>query len=103
MPAEVEKALSGEIGNDQKITKGETDEHLFDTAAIAQMNALKVQKRYYHDALKFVGQLNKALPILCQLLASTSKTEVVEAMEFFVFAYQFGLEEAQVTKILLKF
>ncbi|WVQ76449.1 hypothetical protein IAR50_006116 [Cryptococcus sp. DSM 104548] len=55
---------------------------------------LRLTKKYYADALRFVTQLENAIPTLCQLLVSTTKTEVLEAMRFFRVAYEYDLAGA---------
>ncbi|WVR03312.1 hypothetical protein IAU60_000303 [Kwoniella sp. DSM 27419] len=56
---------------------------------------LRMTKKYYGDALRFVNQLESAIPTLCQLLVSTTKTEVLEAMRFFRVAYEYDLASAE--------
>ncbi|KAJ1961643.1 condensin complex non-SMC subunit Cnd1 [Dipsacomyces acuminosporus] len=56
---------------------------------------LQFQQRYYRDALHFVYQLQEAQPLLIQLLGSTNKSEVMEAMDFFVTAVRFRVDGAQ--------
>ncbi|KAJ1646733.1 condensin complex non-SMC subunit Cnd1, partial [Coemansia asiatica] len=56
---------------------------------------LQFQQRYYRDALYFVYQLQEAQPLLLQLLGSTSKSEVMEAMDFFVAAVRFRIDGSQ--------
>ncbi|TYJ51842.1 hypothetical protein B9479_007560 [Cryptococcus floricola] len=59
------------------------------------VNTLRLTKKYYADALRFVTQLENAIPTLCQLLVSTTKTEVLEAMRFFRVAYEYDLAGAE--------
>ncbi|KDN42856.1 hypothetical protein K437DRAFT_275042 [Tilletiaria anomala UBC 951] len=56
---------------------------------------LRLTSRYYTDALAFIDQLSAALPMLSQLLASTSKAEVLEAMDFFRVAFDYKIEGAE--------
>ncbi|KAJ1947708.1 condensin complex non-SMC subunit Cnd1, partial [Linderina pennispora] len=56
---------------------------------------LQFQQRYYRDALHFVRQLQEAMPLLVQLLGATNKSEVMEAMDFFVTAVRFRVDGAQ--------
>ncbi|KAI8321325.1 hypothetical protein GQ54DRAFT_298067 [Martensiomyces pterosporus] len=56
---------------------------------------LQFQQRYYRDALHFVYQVQEAQPLLIQLLGSTNKSEVMEAMDFFVTAVRFRVDGAQ--------
>ena len=55
---------------------------------------LHMTKRYYADAVRFIHQIHTAIPTLCQLLASTTKTEVIEAIEFFETAQLYKIEKA---------
>ncbi|KAJ2748966.1 condensin complex non-SMC subunit Cnd1, partial [Coemansia nantahalensis] len=56
---------------------------------------LQFQQRYYRDALHFVYQLQEAQPLLLLLLGSTNKSEVMEAMDYFVAAVRFRVDGAQ--------
>lgn len=56
---------------------------------------LRLTKKYYTDALHFINQIEGAIPTLCQLLASTSKSEVLESMKFFRTAYEYDIESAE--------
>ncbi|RIB02109.1 non-SMC mitotic condensation complex subunit 1-domain-containing protein [Gigaspora rosea] len=55
---------------------------------------LQLTRRYYSDAVRFIHQVYTAVPTLCQLLGSTTKSEVLETMEFFVTAYTYKMEFA---------
>ncbi|XP_065194710.1 condensin complex subunit 1-like [Sycon ciliatum] len=50
--------------------------------------------KYLADAVIFSEKMQNAIPILCQLLGSKSTTDIMEAVEFFVAAHQFGLAAA---------
>lgn len=58
---------------------------------------LRLTKKYYSDAIGFVQQLERAVDVIADLLASTVKSEVLEAMEFFKVASQYKLEAADVS------
>ncbi|WVF66251.1 hypothetical protein IAT40_000991 [Kwoniella sp. CBS 6097] len=58
------------------------------------IHKLRLTKKYYGDALRFINQLESAVPTLCQLLVSTTKTEVLEAMRFFRVAFEYDLSSA---------
>ncbi|EME80988.1 uncharacterized protein MYCFIDRAFT_155217 [Pseudocercospora fijiensis CIRAD86] len=65
-------------------------------AAIAEvMNKLSLTRKYYIEALRFIETLHDASPHVTQLLSSKNKSEVIEAMDFFVTADAFGLETAK--------
>lgn len=61
-----------------------------------KLTKLRLTKRYYSDALTFIAELEKAVPLCETLLASKVKSEVLEAMEFFKVAYEYKLESAEV-------
>ncbi|KAJ2387419.1 condensin complex non-SMC subunit Cnd1, partial [Coemansia sp. RSA 2611] len=74
--------------------------HDFDNAGLSPETAAKAmhlqfQQRYYRDALHFVYQLQEAQPLLLQLLGSKTKSEVMEAMDYFVTAVRFRVDGAQ--------
>ncbi|KAJ2614796.1 condensin complex non-SMC subunit Cnd1 [Coemansia sp. RSA 1365] len=74
--------------------------HEFDNVGLSPETAAKAmhlqfQQRYYRDALFFVYQQQEAQPLLLQLLGSTNKGEVMEAMDFFVTAVRFRVDGAQ--------
>lgn len=56
---------------------------------------LRLTKKYYSDALKFINQIEGAIPTLCELLVSTNKSEVLEAMRFFRTAYEYNVESSE--------
>jgi condensin complex subunit 1 len=60
-----------------------------------RITRLRLTKKYYADALRFINQIESAVPILCQLLVSTSKSEVLEAMRFFRTAYEYNISSAE--------
>jgi hypothetical protein len=62
-----------------------------------QMVHLKLRKRYYAEALAFIRWLDQASETLGELLGSTHKAEVLEAMEYFRVSYEYGMETAQVS------
>ena len=61
----------------------------------ALITKLRLTKKYYADALRFITQIESAIPNLCQLLVSTTKTEVLEAMRFFRTAYEYDMLGAE--------
>jgi condensin complex subunit 1 len=62
-----------------------------------QLLHLRLRKRYYSEALNFIRQVEEAAQISFQLLGSTHKTEVLEAMEFFRVAHEYQLDSAEVS------
>lgn len=61
-----------------------------------QMLSLKLRKKYYSEALNFIQQIENAIPIASQLLGSTHKSEVLEAMEFFRIIHEYKFDGAEV-------
>lgn len=62
----------------------------------ALVTRLRLTKKYYADALRFINQIEGAIPTLCQLLVSTNKTEVLESMRFFRTAYEYNIQSADI-------
>ena len=61
-----------------------------------EMLSLKLRKKYYSEALNFIQQIENGIPIASQLLGSTHKSEVLEAMEFFRIIHEYKFEGAEV-------
>jgi condensin complex subunit 1 len=59
------------------------------------LNKLNLTKRYYNEALKFIDVLHTASGTVCQLLSSKNKSEVIEAMDFFVMLDAYKIETAR--------
>ena len=51
---------------------------------------------YLKDSVAFGEELNKALPTMCLLLGSKQVSDVLEAVNFFVSAYEFGVLNAMI-------
>lgn len=66
-------------------------------AAVDQdtLTRLRLTKKYYRDAMHFIEQLDSATDTIADLLASTVKSEVLEAIEFFRIAHDYKLETAE--------
>jgi condensin complex subunit 1 len=64
--------------------------------SMQDLQSARALMRYYGDATRFCLIIQSAVPTLCDLLASTTKIEVVEAMNFFVIAKGYGMEFAEV-------
>ena len=50
--------------------------------------------QYLKDSVKFSKIIHKSLPIVAQLLGSKQNTDILEAIEFFVSAFEFGVLNA---------
>lgn len=66
-----------------------------DAATAEALNKLQLTRRYYIEALRFIETLHEASPHIVQLLGSKNKSEVIEAMDFFVVADAYNLETAK--------
>lgn len=64
-----------------------------------KMQQLTLMKTFLVDAVKFIEQIHKSIPIVVQLLSSKSKLEVVEAMDFFMTAYLYKISAAKVKAV----
>ena len=58
---------------------------------------LRLRKKYYVEALNFIRQIEGAMETMCNLLGSTNKPEVLEAMEFFRVAHEYKFSTAMVS------
>lgn len=45
----------------------------------------------FQDSTAFAQQIQEAVPRICHLLGSKSVTDIMEAIEFFVTGYEFGV------------
>ena len=59
------------------------------------MTRLQLTRKYYTEAIRFIEVLHSAAPIVCQLLSSKNKSEVIEAMDFFVVMDAYKIEAAR--------
>ena len=66
-----------------------------DAAASELMARLQLTRKYYIEAIRFIEVLHAATPIVCQLLSSKNKSEVIEAMDFFVVIDAYKIEAAR--------
>lgn len=56
---------------------------------------LKLTRKYYIEALRFIEVIHEASDITCQLLSAKNKSEVIEAMDFFVIIDAYKIEIAR--------
>ncbi|KAF9092669.1 Condensin complex subunit [Mortierella sp. AD031] len=71
-----------------------TDEELMELQASKEYITKTLQQRYYADAIRFIHLIHRGVPVMCELLASTMKQEVIEAMEFFVAIHRYKVRHA---------
>ena len=66
-----------------------------DVATSELITRLQLTRKYYVEAIKFIKVLHTGTPIICQLLSSKNKSEVIEAMDFFVVIDAYKVEAAK--------
>ena len=49
---------------------------------------------YFRDSVKFSKIIHKALPVVAMLLGSKQSTDILEAIDFFVSAFEFGVQNS---------
>lgn len=92
-----------EIGSEAKESTSLTEEQQAalikkvadDAATTEMMNRLQLTRKYYSEAIRFIEVLHDATPVVCQLLSSKNKSEVIEAMDFFVIIDAYKIEAAR--------
>ncbi|XP_012566984.1 condensin complex subunit 1 isoform X1 [Hydra vulgaris] len=55
----------------------------------------KVLVTYLSDCVRYAKQMKMVVPVLCQLLGSKINCDVLEAIDFFIAAYEFGLSQSE--------
>lgn len=48
-----------------------------------EIQRLQLTRRYYAEAIRFIETIHDASALVCQLLSSKNKSEIIEAMDFF--------------------
>ena len=66
-----------------------------DAATSELMTRLQLTRKYYTEAIRFIEVLHAGTPVVCQLLSSKNKSEVIEAMDFFVVIDAYKIETAR--------
>jgi condensin complex subunit 1 len=67
-----------------------------EAATSEAMGKLQLTKKYYTEALRFIDSVHEASRTVCQLLSARNKSEVVEAMDFFVVIDAYKVETARI-------
>lgn len=57
----------------------------------------RLQKKFCRDALTFIDEVERAMEPMVKLLGSTNKAEVLEVMDFFKVASEYGFDSAKVS------
>ncbi|GJJ71787.1 condensin complex subunit 1 [Entomortierella parvispora] len=87
-------APEGVEDDDDKDISLPTDEELLVLQSSKEYVTKTLQQRYYADAIRFIHLIHRSVPVMCELLASTMKLEVIEAMEFFVTIHRYKVRVA---------
>jgi condensin complex subunit 1 len=66
-----------------------------DAATSEAIGKLQLTKKYYSEALRFIESVHEASETVCQLLSAKNKSEVIEAMDFFVVIDAYKVETAR--------
>lgn len=61
-----------------------------------EIQRLQLTRRYYAEAIRFIETVHDASGMVCQLLSSKNKNEIIEAMDFFRVADAHKVETAKV-------
>lgn len=63
---------------------------------VSALSKQQVLVKYLEDTVKFAEQITKALSLICEFMQSKVTTDVLEAIDFFVAAFEFGVRGAVV-------
>lgn len=88
--------LDNSEADDQVDLAALTDPNELKSLDADQITLLRLQKRYYGDALSFIATIGKAVPLIADLLTSKVKSEALEAMDFFCVAHEYNIQDAEV-------
>lgn len=66
-----------------------------DVATSEMIGKFQLTKKYYVEALRFIETVHEASTTICQLLSARNKSEVIEAMDFFVVVDAYKVETAR--------
>ncbi|KAF9919096.1 Condensin complex subunit [Lobosporangium transversale] len=91
---ETDRMDQEEDGESDKDIALPTDEELLALQSSKEYVTKTLQQRYYADAIRFIHLIHRAVPVMCELLASTMKLEVIEAMDFFVTIHRYKVQVA---------
>lgn len=76
--------------------KAEAVQKAAEQAATSELlTRLQLTRKYYNEAIRFIEILHSASTIVIQLLSSRNKSEVIEAMDFFVMMDAYKIETAR--------
>ncbi|KAK4295273.1 hypothetical protein Pmani_032152 [Petrolisthes manimaculis] len=94
------KAMEGKVTNKGNgDDKTPVDEEANKAELEAKKREIEINKQkllvvYLKDSVGFAKLIHKALPVMCQLLNSKQSSDILEAISFFITAYEFGMLNA---------
>ena len=99
----VDSALLDEATQPQEETQEMCEEERIEAIQQAEKDSatqeivakLKLTKKYYNEAIKFIEVIHEASETTCQLLSAKNKSEVIEAMDFFVVVDAYKIETSR--------
>ncbi|XP_077998535.1 condensin complex subunit 1-like [Glandiceps talaboti] len=92
VPAELipnPETIAQDLAAGDQATNGDTE-----GAVVNDLSKQQVLVMYLKDCVTFATQLKIAIPLICKLLSSKTASDVMEAIAFFVTAFEFGLSNA---------
>ena len=95
----VDEASGSEAGDEEPKEAAATEETNTERRQ-QRINYLKYQTQYYRKALNFINVIQESIPVMLMLLGSKVKTDVLEAMDFFVTALEYKIENAEVGDLI---
>ena len=60
------------------------------------LTKLQLTRKYYSEAIRFIEVLHRGTTVVCHLLSSKNKSEVIEAMDFFVVLDAYKIQPARI-------
>lgn len=67
-----------------------------EAATSEMLSRLQLTRKYYLEAIRFIEVLHAASKVVLQLLSARNKSEVIEAMDFFVITDAYKIETARI-------
>ncbi|KAF2147324.1 uncharacterized protein K452DRAFT_282328 [Aplosporella prunicola CBS 121167] len=83
-----------EMTEEQK--KAALERAVTEAATAEALNKLNLTRKYYLDAIRFIEIIHAASGVVTQLLSSKNKSEVIEAMDFFVITDAYRIQTSRV-------
>ncbi|XP_064610959.1 condensin complex subunit 1-like [Liolophura sinensis] len=65
-----------------------------ESGVVNELTKQQVLVQYLKDSMTFAAQVQKSIPLLCQLLTSKTTSDVLETIHFYVTAFEFGVNNA---------